>query len=75
MELFFIVIFCVMCLVAILESDRKARRNTIELWVLVDIAGRIHYTGSEDDVRTIRLNYKNKDELYAVLLTGNINAR
>lgn len=47
----------------------------VELWVLVDYSGRIYYTGSEDDVRTIRLNYKNKDELYAVLLTGNTNGR
>lgn len=75
MEFFFIVIFCVMCLVAVLESDKKAKKNTIELWVLVDKSGRIHYTGSEDNVRTIRLNYKNKDELEVVLLTGFINGR
>lgn len=43
----------------------------ISLWVLVDSFGRIYYTGSETDVRTIRLNYKNKDELQCVLLTGN----
>lgn len=70
MQLFFIVIFCVLALVAILESDRKTRLNTIELWVLVDFGGRILYTGSEDDVRTIRLNYKNKNELDVILLTG-----
>lgn len=52
---------------------KETEIKTIELWVLVDKWGRIYYTGSETDVRTIRLNYSNKDELQCVLLTGNIN--
>ncbi len=72
MELAFVIGFIIVALYHVFTQHTEDTENkSIELWVLVDSFGRIYYTGSETDVRTIRLNYKNKDELQCVLLTGN----
>jgi hypothetical protein len=72
MELAFVIGFIVVALYHVFTPHMEDTENkSIELWVLVDSFGRIYYTGSEDMVRTIRLNYPNKNELQCVLLTGN----
>jgi hypothetical protein len=72
MELAFVIGFIVVALYHVFTPHTEDTQNkSIELWVLVDSFGRILYTGSETDVRTIRLNYPNKDELDCILLSGN----